>query len=344
MTDFPVTLMFRDLEAPRVSCRPFETVVQAAARQGLRLLTDCREGGCGTCKATIYAGQYSLDDYSQEALPDAELAQGRVLTCRMRPESPCVVEFDYPLSAIRRGAAPAARRAAIVDTTQRAADVVELTLEAADAKPFNFLPGQYANLRIPDTETVRSYSFVNEPGTTRATFLVRLIRDGAMSGWLQGQPPAGTPMLVDGPFGRFFLRDPKRPLVFVAGGTGLGPMVSMLESLRTAGAAPPSVKLVFGVNSSAGLFYRERLQALLAGFAGSELLIAIVSPDPGWDGVSGTAVDALAGIEVDPAAHAYLCGPPIMVERAQAALEQRGLDKQAIFAETFLPTSASKAA
>ena len=65
----------------------------------------------------------------------------------------------------------------------------------------------------------------------------------------------------------------------------------------------------------------------MASFANSQLLISIVSPDPGWDGVTGTAVDALDRIEVDPAAHAYLCGPPIMVERAQAALEQRGLDK-----------------
>ena len=87
MVDFPITLMFQDGETTRIGCRSFETVVQSAARQGLRLLTDCREGGCGTCKAVIHSGQYSLDDYSQEALPDAELQQGRILTCRLRPES-----------------------------------------------------------------------------------------------------------------------------------------------------------------------------------------------------------------------------------------------------------------
>lgn len=344
MADFPTTLMFQDGETTRIDCRPFETVVQAAARQGLRLLTDCREGGCGTCKAVIHYGQYSLDDYSRDALPDEELAQGRILTCRMRPESSCVVEFDYPLSAIRRGSAPTARPATIIKIARRAIDVMELTLESQDSKAFNFMPGQYANLQIPDTHIVRSYSFVNEPGSNRATFLIRLLHEGAMSNWLQGQPPAGTPMLTAGPFGRFFLRDPRRPLIFVAGGTGLGPMISMLGSLKTARTSPPGVQLVFGVNSSAGLFHRDRLETLMAKFANSQLLISIVSPDPGWDGVTGTAVDALDKVEVDPAAHAYLCGPPIMVERAQAVLEQRGLDKRAIFAETFLPTSESKAA
>ena len=181
--------------------------------------------------------------------------QGRILTCRLRPESPCVVEFDYPMSAIRRGAAPAARPATIIEITRRADDVMELTLESQDsASPSTSCPGQYANLQIPDTHIVRSYSFVNEPGSNRATFLIRLLRDGAMSNWLQGQPPVGTQMLTTGPFGRFFMRDPKRPLIFVAGGTGLGPMISMLDSLKSAGTMPPGVKLVFGVNSSAGLF------------------------------------------------------------------------------------------
>lgn len=344
MASFPITMIFQGGETVRADCRPFETVVQAAARHGLRLLTDCREGGCGTCKAALHSGQYSLDDYSREALPDAELAEGCVLTCRLRPESPCVVEFDYPLSAIRRGAAPAARTASIVEIAKRADDVIELTLEAQDGKPFNFLPGQYANLQIPDTPIVRSYSFVNEPGGNRATFLIRLIRDGAMSGWLQGVPPAGATMMIAAPFGRFFLRDPSRPLVFVAGGTGVGPIISMLDSLKAAGLTPPSVKLAFGVNSPSGLFYLDRLIQLVERFPDSRLVLSIVTPDAGWDGVSGTAVDALDSLDVAATGHAYLCGPPIMVERAQAALELRGLARRAIFAESFLPTSESKAA
>ena len=272
MADFPITLMFQDGETTRIGCRSFETVVQSAARQGVRLLTDCREGGCGTCKAVIHSGQYSLDDYSQEALPDEELAQGRILTCRLRPESPCVVEFDYPMSAIRRGAAPAARPAAIVDITRRAADVMELTLESQDAKPFNFLPGQYANLQIPDTHIVRSYSFVNEPGSNRAIFLIRLLRDGAMSE-LAARPASAGDAGADHRTVRTLLSCAirKRPLIFVAGGTGVGPMISMLDSLKTAGTMPPGVNLVFGVNASAGLFHRDRLEGLMAAFANGQL-------------------------------------------------------------------------
>jgi ferredoxin-NADP reductase/ferredoxin len=344
VANFPITMIFRDGETVRADCRSFETIVQAAARQGIRLLTDCREGGCGTCKGTLQSGRYSLDDYSQEALPDAELAESRVLTCRLRPESPCVVEFDYPLTAIRRGAPPAARPALIVETARLTDEVIELTLEACDGNPFNFLPGQYANLKVPDTNIVRSYSFVNEPGSTRATFLIRLLHNGAMSGWLHGQSSPGATMLVTAPFGRFFIRDSDKPLIFVAGGTGVGPVISMLDFLRTARKTPPSVKLSFGVNSSPGLFHRDRIERLMVSFPNNSLALSVIHPDAGWDGLTGTAVDALDKFDVASEAHAYLCGPPIMVERAQAALELRGLGKRAVFAESFLPTSEPKVA
>jgi len=344
MVNFPITIVFRDGETAQVTCRDFETVVQAAERQNLRLLVDCREGACGTCKGTLQSGQFSLDDYSEEALPEAERLEGRVLTCQMRPQSPCVVEFDYPMSAIRRGPAPVARRASVVDIMPLTDEVIEVTLQSEDKRPFNFLPGQYANLQIPETSTIRSYSFVNRPGSDSASFLVRLIQNGLMSQWLKRQSPSPTSLLVTGPLGRFFLRDPGRPLLFVAGGTGIGPIISILDTIRNAGVAPPCVTLVFGVNSSAGVFHRHTLEALIEGFSAGKLVITAMSPDPAWDGATGTAVDALDALEIVRDAHAYVCGPPAMVERAQMALTLRGLDKRSIFAEIFLPTADTRTA
>jgi ferredoxin-NADP reductase len=255
-----------------------------------------------------------------------------------------VFEFDYDLAAVRRSAAALPRETAIESLEEIAEDVLELTVQAKNGTRFNFIAGQYANLQVPGTEIVRSYSFVNTPGSDRATFLVRVLRGGAMSSWLQ-QAALGTPLLVTSPFGRFFIRDAQRPLVFVAGGTGVGPIVSMMEWLRTQ-AVPSSttVKLVFGVSTSAGLFYRERLERLVGCFPDSNLIISIANPDVGWDGVCGTAVDALSQLELGSEEHVYLCGPPIMVERSRAALVSRVVSQRSIFAEAFLPTSDSQAA
>ncbi len=339
-----LTLLFSDNETRSLSCSDYESVVQAAGRHGLNLLVDCREGGCGTCKAVCHSGHFSLDDYSREALTDAELASGRVLACRMQPQSPCVVEFDYPLEMVRRGTAAAPRAAKIIKITRRADVVLEVTIEAEDGKPFHFIPGQYSNLHVPGTNIVRSYSFVNQPGEARATFLLRLIEGGALSEWMRGQQEPGASLLVAGPFGRFFLRDAEQPLVFVAGGTGIGPTISMIEHMKARGVMPPSLKLVFGVNTLASLFYRERLAELIADFPNSELVVAVVKPEGTWDGVVGTAVDGLKAIALAPGSHIYLCGPPIMTEHAQNHLRSQGIAERAVFAEAFLPTLDAKAA
>ena len=91
-----ITLIFSDGRSREITAEKFETVEQAARRGGIHLLTDCREGACGTCKARCLSGKFFLIDYSREALSDDEARAGYVLTCQMRAQSPCVVEFDYP--------------------------------------------------------------------------------------------------------------------------------------------------------------------------------------------------------------------------------------------------------
>ena len=91
-----ITLIFSDGRSREITAEKFETVEQAARRGGIHLLTDCREGACGTCKARCLSGKFVLNDYSPLALTEDEAAAGYVLTCQMQAQSPCTVEFDYP--------------------------------------------------------------------------------------------------------------------------------------------------------------------------------------------------------------------------------------------------------
>src|SRR5581483_10916736 len=125
-----VTLIFAGGESRQIAVGPVETVEQAARRQGVRLLTDCREGACGTCKARCLCGDYWLNDYSRDALPDEEVDSGFVLTCQMCVRSPTVVEFDYPLSDTT--VKPAEPFIALVRSVERVSEtVVQLSLESA---------------------------------------------------------------------------------------------------------------------------------------------------------------------------------------------------------------------
>jgi ferredoxin-NADP reductase/ferredoxin len=338
VTSRDVTLLFSDHETRTIRCSEEETIVQAANRFGLKLLVDCREGACGTCKASCRIGDFVLDDFSADALPPSERACGFVLACRMSPRSDCLIEFDYPLAQARRGKAPAPRSVTITRLERIAADVLELRVAAEDGKRFEFLPGQYANLDVPSRDVCRSYSFAMAPGETEAVFAIRLVPGGEMSGWLSERARTGDKMLVAGPYGRFFLRRPDRKLLMIAGGTGIGPMLSMLETLSHFSTPPGSVTVVFGVTIGENIFYQERLAACLADFAHARAIMVAMHAGEAWNGLRGTAVDALSGVEISPATDAYLCGPPAMIEAARARLHEAGMNDGAIFAEAFLPT------
>ena len=117
-------------------------------------------------------------------------------------------------------------RAQVYDATiaaveRRSPTTLAFTLEGAG--PVAFLPGQYVNLRLPGSAEHRSYSFASAPGDDRLAFLIRDIPDGRMSGFLRAAAP-GTAVEFTGPSGSFYLRDVTRPLLFLAGGTGLAPV------------------------------------------------------------------------------------------------------------------------
>ena len=124
------------------------------------------------------------------------------------------------------------RRLRVSDVERLCSDAVAVTFEVPEhlRETFAFRPGQYLTLRmfVDGGEERRSYSFSSAPGNAALSFLVRDIPRGMMSTWLREAAAPGTPMEFTGPAGSFFLREVKRPLLFLAGGTGLAPFLSML--------------------------------------------------------------------------------------------------------------------
>ncbi|MFW2154034.1 FAD-binding oxidoreductase, partial [Acinetobacter gyllenbergii] len=94
------------------------------------------------------------------------------------------------------------------------------------------------------TEETRSYSFSSKPGHRLTGFVVRNVSQGKMSDFLSKQAKSGDKMTFTGPFGSFYLRPVTRPVLMLAGGTGIAPFMSMLQVLEEKGAEHP-VRLVF---------------------------------------------------------------------------------------------------
>jgi NAD(P)H-flavin reductase len=143
---------------------------------------------------------------------------------------------------------------------------------------------------------------------------------------------------MTGPFGRFYLRTPVRPVLMVAGGTGLAPMLSMLDHMVHTGASAQPVHLLVGANRPDELFCTDRI----AGYAEKGLRLtaeyAVVEPGPGWNGAAGHVTGLLRDALVAEDSDVYLCGPPPMIEAAQRWLSAGGVDSGRVHSEKFLPS------
>lgn len=341
MSTHNVTLVFEDGRTTQFQADENDTIYLAALKNRIRIETDCLEGACATCKGLCTSGEYRMDEYSHDALSAEEAARREVLTCQMHALSDCVIEYPYE-AMIALKAPPVTRTGRVVEVETVAENVVRLAVEPEDgeAGPLSFMAGQYVHLGIPGTEAQRSYSFANPPRVTdRLEFYIKVLEAGAMSEYVAGRAKPGDTMPITGPFGRFYLRPPVRPILMIAGGTGLAPMLSMLDHMLDADLTGQSVHLLYGANAPAELFSLDTLAAYAERGISLTTELCTVDGAADWDGPTGHVTSLLRPELVNGGdCDAYLCGPPPMIDAGTEWLRAAGLDAARIHSEKFLPS------
>jgi NAD(P)H-flavin reductase/ferredoxin len=332
-----ITSIFEDAKTVKFFARHNEVVYQAALRSGIRLEHDCLEGACGECKALCTQGEFELDDYSEEALSAQEKEQGYTLLCRMKVKAPCVIELPYPSHHLAAQHEPQWLDAIVVAIEAVSSSVRRMVIRAKTEAP-RFLPGQYVHIEVPGNGAVRSYSFANPPGEEDLEFFLKVYPEGAMSDYLRQRAQADDAIRIRGPLGHFYLRAVRRPLVLVAGGTGLAPMLSMLRTLATLRSGVPPIHLVYGVNEASEFFAKSELESLVMKLP---LTIERVAVSPsGWHGPTGHVTGLLRSDLVGPGDRdVYLCGPPPMIEVTSAWLQNNGVGADKVHAERFISSN-----
>jgi benzoate/toluate 1,2-dioxygenase reductase component len=332
---YSIALNFEDGVTRFIECRPDETIADASYRVGINIPLDCRDGVCGTCKCRVESGEYDRGNYLEDALTEKEAAEGLALACQTRPKTDLVVAVAASSEFCRTGGQTYRTRLHSVDRLSET--TIAFSLDRTDE--FTFLPGQYVNVLVPSTDQRRSYSFSSPPGAETLSFLVRNIPPGVMSTYLREKAVPGTPVEFIGPAGSFYLREIKRQLLLLAGGTGLAPFLSMLGKIAKTGSAQP-IHLVYGVTNDVDLVGVERLEEFatkIPSFTFSTSVAAAASAHP-RKGYVMTHVEAshLNGGDVD----VYLCGPPPMVDAVRAWLGEQSLTPANFYCEKFSPSGA----
>ncbi|OHC69475.1 MAG: NADH oxidase [Pseudomonadales bacterium RIFCSPLOWO2_02_FULL_63_210] len=328
-----IALNFEDGVTRFIDANVGETVADAAYRQGINVPLDCRDGACGACKCFAEAGQYDLgEEYVEDALSEEEAEQGYVLTCQMRAESDCVVRV--PASSDVCKTQQASYEAAISAVRQLSDSTIALSIKGESLSKLAFLPGQYVNLKVPGSEQSRAYSFSTLQKDGEVSFLIRNVPGGLMSSFLTGLAKAGDSMTLAGPLGSFYLREIKRPLLLLAGGTGLAPFTAMLEKIAEQGSAHP-LHLIYGVTNDFDLVEMDRLEALAARIPNFTYSACVASPDSSYP-LKGYVTQHIAPKHLnDGDVDVYLCGPPPMVEAVSSYIREQGLQPANFYYEKF---------
>ncbi|AZE63281.1 MULTISPECIES: anthranilate 1,2-dioxygenase electron transfer component AntC [Pseudomonas fluorescens group] len=308
-----------------------EILLDAALRNGIKIPLDCREGVCGTCQGRCESGDYTQDYVDDEALSSLDLQQRKMLSCQTRVQSDATFYFDFD-SSLCNASGPARVRGTVSAVKQISTSTAILQVQLQ--QPLDFLPGQYARLAVPGTDSWRSYSFANRPGN-QLQFLVRLLPDGVMSNYLRERCQVGDEMLLEAPLGAFYLRHVTQPLVLVAGGTGLSALLGMLDELAANGCAQP-VHLYYGVRGAEDLCEAARIQNYTGKIPGFRYTEVLSEPSNDWAGKRGYLTEHFDLAELrDRSADMYLCGPPPMVESIQQWLADQALDGVQLYYEKF---------
>lgn len=333
-----VALAFEDGVTRFISCAEDQTVADASYRSRINIPLDCRDGACGTCKAICASGDYDGGSYIEDALSSSESAQGYVLPCSMKPRSDLVLQIASTSEVAKTQAAT--YRATVTRLDRLSPTTVSLVLETPERDSLAFLPGQYVNIAVPGTGETRSYSFSSAPDDKELSFLVKLTPGGAMSTWLDEQARVGDEVSFTGPNGSFFLREAERPLLLLAGGTGLAPILSILRRLRDTGSRQPA-HLVYGVSTDDDLVELDRIEELAASLPG--LTWDYCVSDPATTAAhQGYVMSRLRPEHLHEGDVAvYLCGPPPMVEAVRTHFAETDVVPTGFYYEKFALSAAA---
>lgn len=330
---YQIALNFEDGVTRFIEATGQETVADAAYRQGINIPLDCRDGACGTCKCKAESGRYDLgDNFIEDALSEDEIAEGYVLTCQMRAESDCVIRI--PASSQLCKTEQASFEADISDVRQLSVSTIALSIKGEALSRLAFLPGQYVNLKVPGSEQSRAYSFSSLQKDGEVSFLIRNVPGGLMSSFLTNLAKAGDNLSLAGPLGSFYLRPIQRPLLLLAGGTGLAPFTAMLEKIAEQGSEHP-LHLIYGVTNDFDLVELDRLQALAARIPNFTYSACVANPDSQYP-QKGYVTQHIEPRHLnDGDVDVYLCGPPPMVEAVSQYVREQGITPANFYYEKF---------
>ena len=306
-----------------------QSILDSALKANLVFEYSCKTGQCGVCKTILLEGEV-FELQPQLALTDPQKKNKQILTCCCSPKTDVLIDAE-DLSALH-GIETKTLPARINSIKKHTSEIIEVTLRLPPNADFKFLEGQY--LDVIQNNLRRSYSIASTSKQKEITLLIKRFENGKMSDYWFNQAKENDLLRVEGPKGTFFLRKNSEPLLFLATGTGIAPIMSILSSLEENDSFQPHQPItVFWGNRYAEEFvWQPEFKKLNVDF------IKVCSkPNQNWQGETGyvqnIAIQKQPGL-ADCAV--YACGSNTMIQAAKKLFTEAGLPENQFYSDAFV--------
>jgi len=315
-----------------LTVRPGANLLEVLRENQVPVSHSCTAGRCGTCRCKLLGGDVMESGNDLPAAPRAE--ERYVLACQTFLTESCTIEIPEPDEVVVHPARIV--KATVVALEDMAPCIKRLRLRPI--KPIEFSPGQYVHLQFTP-QHVRPYSMAGLCTDAELEFHVGLVPNGRVTSYIAKSLRPGDAVRVSGPLGAAYLRRQHTvPMLCVASGTGLSPILSIIRGAAASGMKNP-IHLYFGVRSARDLYALPWLRALEEEHPDLHVQIVVTTGAHETRWRPGLVTDAIAQDWKDLRGWcAYLCGSPPMVEAATLLMRRKGIAAQLTYAQAFYPS------
>jgi Na+-transporting NADH:ubiquinone oxidoreductase subunit F len=273
----------------------------------------------------------------QPYLSPEELKESVRLSCQVKIRSDIRIEIPKELFSVKRFTGILEQKKNLTH------DILELRIRLDQPREIDFTAGQYIQLESPEYKgrdsVIRAYSLSSVPSDKSAVeLIVRRVPDGICTTWVFDHLAEKTPVRFSGPYGEFHMSDTDAPIIFIAGGSGMAPIWSILRDMKEKNISHRPATYFFGALTQKDLFYRDELESLQREMDWFTYVPAL-SNEPensDWQGERGLITDVVKKHFPDTSKYeAYLCGSPGMINACVNVLTDGGMPEEKIFYDKF---------
>ena len=312
-----------------------DCILESALSQGIDYPHGCRSGNCGACKSKLISGEVDMMPYSEFALEDSEKENMLILACRSIPKTDCNIKIinNIEQKSIEHDTKELSYEVSKISKVTK--DIITIKLSNISNDKFDFFAGQYAELKFNNLDS-RQFSMANCPSEKQLEFHVKTLDEGLISKYISEKLSVGEKVKITGPYGNSYLRENhKGPILGIAGGTGLAPILSIALASQEKKMKQP-VSIYIGARTENDFYYLEQFKKLSNNNPNFNFF-PIISDQTKVNNIrTGLVTDAvMEDIEDFDGFKVYLAGPPPMVEAAEKLFPNLGLRKNDIHADAF---------